>query len=839
VWLAELNQRPKTKDQKPNLAEKVMETLLKDIRHGVRGLLKRPGFTAIAVLTLALGIGANTTIFSLLDSAMLRSLPVTNPDQLVRLNTLRPAGRLNLNFSYPLFRDVREMNQVCSSVIAYYTTPLSLSAAGSQAERVYGTLASGDYFSTLGITAAQGRTFGTAEDQTPGASPVAVISYGLWQRRFGGRADAVGKTITLNNSQFTIIGIAPKNFPGLVRGFSSDLWLPLAMHAQAIPDDPPDTFTNRGLSWLEVMGRLKPGVTLAQASASIEALGKQIDQANGRQGPERMVFAPGNKGATWLVEDFGTPLKILLVAAGFVLLIACANVANLLLVRGSSRRKEIAVKLALGASRGRLMRQLMTESILLALLGGGAGLVLAGWTDGFWRLIKPADMFYPVTLDNGLDLRVLGFAFLLSLVTGVLFGLAPALDASRLELVPSLKLETHISRRERRFNLRNLLVITQVALSFILLIGAGLFVRSLRSIQAIKVGFEPSHVLVATLDPSLHGYDRAKGQQLYTSLLERVRALPGVDSATLAATVTPNPGGSTVEGNIQIDGRSGQTDLIAVEYNRVGPDYFGTIGIPLTRGRDFTAQDRRGSPQIAVINETLARKLFPHEDPVGKRFRFGPEDPFMEVLAVARDSKYRNVREEGLPCLYQPFLMVYRPEMNLLVRSETDSAALTAAVRKELESLDSRIPLFNVRTLDEMVRNATSQERSAALLTSLFGGLALLLASIGIYGVMSYAVTARTHDIGIRMALGAQVGDVLTLILRNGMSLAVIGVALGMVGALALTRLLRSLLFGVTPNDLLTFAIVTVGLLLVALLACYLPARRATKVDPLIALRYE
>jgi predicted permease len=425
------------------------------------------------------------------------------------------------------------------------------------------------------------------------------------------------------------------------------------------------------------------------------------------------------------------------------------------------------------------------------------------------------------------------------LLTGIVFGLAPALDASKLDLVPSLKLDAQASQRERRFNLRSLLVVTQVALSFVLLIGAGLFVRSLKRVQAINVGYQSEHVLVATLDPSLHGYDRVKGQQLYSSLLERVRGLPGVRSATLAATVSPNPGGSRIEDSVQIEGRPGQIDGVAVDFNRVGPDYFATMEMPLTRGRDFTAQDRQGSPDIAIINETMARTLFPHEDPLGKRFRFGTEGPFTEIVGVARDGKYRSLREEPVPVLYVPFLMTYRPEMSLLVRSDREPAELSVAVRHELEGLDSRMPFFHVRTLEQQVHDATSQERAAALLTSLFGGLALLLATIGIYGVMSYAVTQRTRDIGIRMALGAQVGDVLKLVLKNGMMLAVIGVIVGIGGAFALTRLVRSMLFGITPTDVLTFAVVTAGLLFVAFIACYLPARRATKVDPLVALRYE
>ncbi|HEV7474997.1 MAG TPA: ABC transporter permease [Pyrinomonadaceae bacterium] len=821
----------------------MLEPLLKDIRHGFRGLLKRPGFTLIAVVTLALGIGANTAIFSLMDSVMLRSLPVDHPEQIVRMRTLRSAGGINQNFSYPFFQDVRKLNQVCSGLIAYYSTPLSLSGGDGPAERIYGTLASGDYFSVLGVNAARGRTFTMSEDSAEGASPVVVISHSLWQRRFGGAANVIGQQISLNNNQFTIIGVAPQSFSGLVRGLSTDLWLPLSMHAQAVPDDPADILSRRTLIWLEVAGRLKPGVDVAQASASIELLGQQIARANAQPGAqpssEKLIFANGSKGATWLVEDLDTPIKILLVAAGFVLLIACANVANLLLVRGSSRRKEIAVKLALGASRMRIVRQLLIESMLLAVMGGVAGLLIALWTNDLWKVVKPADLFYAVTLDSSVNLRVLGFAVGLSLLTGLVFGIAPALDASRLDLVPSLKLESRMSRPERRFNLRSLLVVTQVALSFMLLIGAGLFIRTLRSIQHINVGYQRDHVLVATLDPSLHGYDRAKGQQLYESLLERVRTLPGVTGASLAATVSPNPGGGRIEDNIQIEGRLGQSDHLAVDYNRVGPEYFATMGMPLTDGRDFTLQDRKGSPEIAVINETLARKLFPNEKAVGKRIRFGDEDPFMEIVGVAQDAKYRSMRESALPCLYQPFLMVYRPEMNLLVRSQSDPVLLSGALRKELDNLDSRIPFFNVRTLDQQIKNATSQERAAAVLTSLFGGLALLLATIGLYGVMSYVVSQRTHDIGIRMALGAQVRDVLRLVLLNGMGLAFAGVLVGLAGALALTRLLRGLLFGVTPNDVLTFALVTAGLFVVALLACYLPARRAAKVDPLIALRYE
>jgi len=802
-------------------------------------LFKSPTFSIVAVLTLALGIGANTTIFSLLDAVMLRSLPVQHPEQLVTLKTVRPEGRVNSNFSYPAFRDFRQFNQVFSGLIASYTTPLSLSGGSGPAERIYGTLASGDYFSVLGVNPVLGRTFTPAEDQTPGGSPVAVISYGLWQRRFGGSADVVGKTLSLNNHTFTIIGVAPASFGGMLRGFTADLWLPLMMHAQAIPDDPPDTLSNRGLIWLEVTGRLKPGVTFGVALASMDALGQQVAQANGRASSEKLTIEPGNKGSAWLVSELMLPLKVLMGAAAFLLLIACANVANLLLVRATARRREVAVKLAIGASRGRLIRQFLTESMLLALLGGGLGLLLAGWTNDLWLAIKPADFFFPVTLKTGIDVRLFTFALIVSVSAGVIFGLAPAFTASQVELTNALKPEGGVRTRERRFNLRSLLIVVQVGLSFVLLIGSGLFIQTVRHIQTIDVGFKPEHVLVATLDPSLHGYDRSRGWQFYTSLLDRVRAIPGVKSVTLAATVTPNLGGMVIQDTVEVAGRATRSDAIEIELNRVGPDYFATVGMPLLRGRDFTAQDRQGAPDVAVVNDTMARQLFPNEDPLGKRFRFGDEGPFTEIVGVVADGKYRSLREDPKPFLYTPFLNDYRPEMSLLVRSDLEPTNLVSALRNEVNVLDASLPLFHVRTLEEQVRNASAQERSAAILTSLFGIVALLLATVGIYGVISYSVTQRTHDIGIRIALGAQVSDVLKLVLKGGLALALAGVVFGTACAFALTRLIANLLFGVSATDATTFGIVAAILIFVTLLACYIPARKATKVNPLVALRYE
>ncbi|HKE57589.1 MAG TPA: ABC transporter permease, partial [Pyrinomonadaceae bacterium] len=716
-----------------------MQTL-NDLRFAIRGLLKRPGFTLVAVITLALGIGANTAIFSMLDAIMFRSLPVRQPEQLVKLQTLRPNGQVNANFSYPAFRDYAQLNQVCSDLIAYYQTPLNLSGGNGTAERIYGTLASGNYFAMLGIEPAQGRLLSTADDQTPGAHPVVVISYSLWQRRFGGNADAIGKSIEINRHQFNIIGVAPQSFTGTVRGFSSELWLPMMMHNQAVPDDPPDTLSKRTLIWLDVMGRLKPSVTPAQATLSLQALANQIAEANGRTAVEKLMAVPGGKGEAFLVSDFNKPLLVLMTAVGLVLLIACANVANLLLVRAGARRKEIAVRLALGATRQRLVRQLLTESILLALLGGAAGLVVALWADRFWLLIKPRDEFLPLTIQSGLNARVLLFALLASVVTGLLFGLVPALQSSKFDYTPALKDEVPSWRGERRFVFRDLLVVLQVAVSVVVLVGAGLFVRSLRQLQKVDVGFRPEHTLIVSVDPSLQGYDRARGLEFYRTFLDRVRALPTVRAASLAATVSPNPGGGRIEDVIQIEGQPVGTENFSVEYNRVGPEYFATMNMALTRGRDFTTQDRKGAPSVVVINETMARKIFPHEDPIGKRFRFGDSDPFYEVVGVARDGKYRNLREDPLLTLYEPFFMAYRPEMNLVVRIDSDPRSLVPAIRNELAALDQSIPLFNVRTLEEQVQGASAQEHTAALVTSMFGGLALLLAIIGLYGVMSYSV---------------------------------------------------------------------------------------------------
>ena len=823
-----------------------MGTLLHDIRYGVRMLARNPGFTAMAVLSLALGIGANTSIFSLINEAILRPLPVEEPERLVTLFTDRESG-LHNDFSYPDYADYRDRNEVLSGFIAYDQAPINLSGGG-QTERIWGQIVTGNYFSVLGVDAAIGRTFLPEEDRVPGASPVAVISHGLWQRQFGGDAGVVGQAVTLNGHRFTVVGIAPAGFTGAVRGFLPDIWVPIMMHEQIRP---PQGFLQgrnileeRGARWLKVMGRLRPGLDLAEARAAMRTLAEQLAGEYPQFTEAQLVLLPGGRGHAQFVTDFSLPLTILMAAAGLVLLIACANVANLLVARASVRRREIAIRLALGASRRRLLRQLLTESMLLAVIGGGAGLLLAVWMTELLLLFTPPSNFMPVALEGSLDLRVLTFALLLSLSTGLVFGLAPALQASSPDVVPALKDETNALRKgPGRWTLRNLLVISQVALSLVVLVGAALFIRSLQNLRAIESGFVPDNVLVMSLDLALNGYTEPRGREFYRELIGRVERLPGVAAVSLASVVRLSGGGT--RRSITIDGYTPQPgEGLEIDFNVVTPKYLETMGVPLLHGRDFDAQDRAGAPKVVIINEVMARKFFPGQDPLGKRIRWptppdAPEEAPLEIIGVAKSGKYRTLTEDDRPSMYLPFPQNYRPNMALHVRTAGDPRAAIAALRREVQLLDETLPVFGIRTLTEQVNSALYTPRAAAILLSVFGLLALLLASVGIYGVIAYSVTQRTREIGVRMALGAQAGDVLRLVLRQGLALVLAGVAAGLAGALALTRLASSLLYGVSATDPAVFAAASLLLALVALVACYVPARRATKVDPMVALRYE
>jgi macrolide transport system ATP-binding/permease protein len=814
------------------------DEMFQDLRFGVRMLMKHKGFTLVAVLSLALGIGANTALFSLVDRLLVRPLPVAEPERLVTFNK-GTAPNLFDKFTYPDFADYRNLNQVFDGLVCYTETALNLSERG-QTERLHGLLVSGNYFSALHVTPALGRGFLLEEERTPDARPVAVLSYGLWQRRFGADPAVVGRDITLNGQGYTVVGVTPAAFTGTIRGAAPDLYVPIK------PDN------NRGKYWLLLMGRLKPNVSREQAQVALNVLGPQIarhyprpDGSPRREPP--FLLEDGRQGHTYLLRKLSFPLKLLMGIVALVLLIACANVANLLLVRAAARRKEMAIRLALGAGRGRLVRQLLTESLLLAGLGGGLGLWLAGPIGNLLASFTPPTgrgYSTPLSLAGGLDTRVLVFTFCLSLLAGIVFGLAPALGAVRTGLVAALKDGAGEGVGLRRFNPRKLLVVAQVALSFLVLIGAGLCVRSLQRLQAIDAGFDPAKVLVLSLDLGLSGYDVARGQLFYQQLLERVTGLPGVESASLAHS-TPL-GDDLLTRRTAIEGYEPQpNENMSFSYNVVGPRFFETLRTPLVSGRAFTPQDRAGAPQVVIINETLQRRYFPNGDALGRRLIFGNYlgSPIplqhLEIIGVVKDSKYAELTEQTQQMMFLPLAQNYRPEMRLHVRTAQDPPALVAAIRRETQNLDAGLPFYNIKTLAEQKDRSLYTARLAAMLLSVFGGLALLLASIGLYGVMAYVVSQRRREIGVRLALGAQQRDVFRLVLKEGMAMVAVGLALGLAGALAGTRLLTTFLYGVEPTDTATFSGIALLLAAVALVANYLPARRAARTDPIPALRAE
>jgi predicted permease len=820
--------------------------LWQDLRYGARMLIKSPGFTAVAALSLALGIGANTAIFSLVDKVMIRKLPVEEPDRLVTVSVNSGRG-LGTVFTYPDFADYRARNEVFEDLVCYAQRALTLNEGG-RAERIQGTIVSGNYFTALRVRPALGRGFLAEEDKTRGTHPVVMLSYGLWQRRFGADPGLVGKAVNLNGVNFTVVGIAPPEFTGTVPGITPDVYVPVMMQGQVSPSwkmDPLFGPRSRNLSWLEVLGRLKPGISREQAASAMTVLGSQVASANPNpDGSPRFepkfALEDGGRGHTYLLRDLRFPLQMLMATVGLILVIASANVANLLLARAGARQKEIAVRLAIGAGRARLIRQLLTESALLSTLGGVGGLALAASISGLVISYTPPNAFSALTLDNRLDWRVLGFTLAISLLTGILFGLAPALSASRSDLVSTLKDETSLlGKRVRRLSLRNLLVVAQVALSVIVLVGAGLCVRSLQKLLAVDAGFDPSKILVMSADVSLSGYDNERGLRFFSDLLERVKLLRGVEAVSVAA---QTPLSSGVNSILKAEGYTPESgEDLSSDFNIVGPDYFLTMNIPLLHGREFGMSDVATAPQVVIINETAARRFWPNQNPVGRRLTLGraPDEEVRDIVGVVKDSKYRRLNEEARPAMYSPFAQDYRANMTLHVRTADEPGAMVAAVRREAQALDASLPLYGVRTLEEQKSNSLYTSRLAATLLTVFGLLALGLAAVGLYGVMTYAVNRRVRELGIRMALGAQSRDVLKLVLTQGVKLALLGVGIGLLAAFALTRWMESLLFGVRPTDPLTFTVITVVLTLVALVACWIPARRATKVDPLIALRGE
>jgi macrolide transport system ATP-binding/permease protein len=815
------------------------DDMMQDLRFGFRMLLKNPGFTFIAVLTLALGIGANTAIFTLLDKVLIRTLPVEQPHQLVTF--VRDGGGAPAIFSYPLYADLRDRNEVLSGMVAYSQMPFSLSD-GSQSERVIAQIVSGNYFAVLGVRPALGRVFLPEEDRTPGTHPVIVIGHGLWQRRFDADPAVIGKTLSLNGYRYTVVGVAPSEFTGTTRGTVNDVYVPIMMQAQTGPRRN-GFLDNRNAGWLQLIGRLKPGVSREQAQAALSILAEEPGQTSpGAKGSgisaNRIFLMDGSRGHTDRIKDLSLPLKLLMGVVGFVLLIACANVANLLLSRASVRRKEIAVRLAVGAGRWRIVRQLLTESAILSVLGGCGGLLVARWLTGLLLGFQQQTNFVPRAFDGHLDGKALGFTLGVSLLTGIVFGLAPALQASRSDFVAALKEEAPgPGRAARQLSLRNLLVVVQVALSLVVLIGAGLCVKSLRALQAIDPGFEPAKVVTASFDLSQSGYDEPRGRQFIAQLSERVAVLPGVEAVSLAHIVAFSDGfwisGATPEGYQQQPG-----ERLAFDFNPVSSNYFKTIGARLASGREFTTQDTTDAPRVVMINEATARRYWPGQDAVGKRIIRGGGQ-FFEVVGVIRDSKEKGLTVDPRPAIYMPLLQSYVPQLTLHVRTATDAQTMLAAVRREFQMLAPTLPIYNLGTLAQQKEGSLYTERLAAALLMLFGLLALSLAAVGIYGVLSYAVTERTREMGIRLALGARPRDLLRLVVGQGMILTLIGLIIGVGASFALTRLMENLLYGVSATDPLTFIVIPLLLAGVALLACWVPARRATRVDPLAALRYE
>ena len=828
-----------------------METLLQDVRYGFRMLLQKPVFTAIAVLSLALGIGANSTIFGVVDALLLRTVPVADPDTLVAVYTSDEKNP-GLNASSHLnWRDLREQNRSFSAVAGYDWAPMSVGAIGGSAESgagegggeagvAFGQLVSGNYFQTLGVRAALGRTLGPGDDVEGQGQPVAVLSDAFWRRRFGADPKAVGRTLTLNGQRFTVVGVASREFKGTDMGVQPDLWVPMAVNRLIRPDPELNWYGERRGLIISTLARLKPGVTTQQAAADLAAISTRLQQEHPvdnkgrslRLVPIRQAFVhPNFRGGVVAVS------RLLATVVGLVLLIACANVANLLLSRASARRQEIAVRLSIGAGRRRLVRQLLTESVLLALLGGLGGLLLAYWAGRTLPALLPAQ---PITtaLELGVDARMFAFTLALSVLTGLLFGLAPALQSTRPALVASLKGETPAAdggrRRLPRLAGRNLLVVVQVALSLVALIAAGLFLRSLGEAQKSDPGFESRRLLTVGFNLDLQGYDRPRAEGFVRAALERVRAVPGVAAAAVAQA---GPLEGTLARTVFREDRAADTDGTLVQVNAVGPGYFGTRRVSIVRGRTLGEQDREGAPPVVVINQSMADRFWPGEDPLGKRFHFFGEDFSHEVVGVARNAEYNRLGEEPQPYIYAALAQRWSGTLTLVARTAGDPEAVLPTVQREVRELDRQLPLVGVSTIGQTLHQGLWAPRAGASLLGVFGLLALVLAAVGIYGVMSFAVAQRAREIGIRMALGARQGDVLALVLRQGMLVVAAGLAAGLLAAVALTRFAASLLFGVSPTDPFAFAATSLLLAGVALAANFVPARRATAVDPVTVLK--
>lgn len=830
-----------------------MSSLLQDIRISVRTLRKTPVFAFVAMISLALGIGANTAIFTLMDQVLLRLLPVHKPEQLVLLNG--NGGNIGHSrgpnaFSYAMYQDLRDKNSVFSGVLARYSSPVTLTYKGVT-ERANCELVSGNYFDVLGVRARLGRTISPEDDRTPGSHPLVMISFNYWQRRFGGSHELLNEKLIINGHPMTVIGVAAAGFGGTEIGDPPDLFVPMMMKAQVTPTW--SDLDNRRSMWLNIFGRLKDGVSRSQAQANLQVLYKQLRHGELSTLPPMVTefgrkrflagtieVLPAQTGRSQLRKDFQTPLVVLMGMVGLVLLIACANVANLLIARGAARQRDIAIRLSLGASRGDITRQILIESMLLAVAGGMLAVLVAVWTGDFLLAFLPFENAR-IAFSTAPDPRTLTFNFTAALLAGLLFGLVPAWQLARNSSVAAtLKDEAaNVSGSSGSVRFRKGLVVAQIALSLLLLVGAGLFSRSLYNLRSLSPGFRVTGITSFSIDSTLNGYSTERTLSLYAELLSRIQGLPGVQSVTYTdiGLMSGDRASATVriEGYHPKDGEDMNPDV-----SSVGPGYFATLGVPVLAGREFNDADRAGSPKVGLINESMAKRYFGTESPLGKHFGFGrDEKPLIEIVGVVRDGR-RSLREEAPRWIYVPFSQGEEPaQATFYVRSALPPPDVAQTVRREVRNVEPNLPVFNMKSLEQQVDEHLFTDRAIALLSALFGLLATSLAAVGLYGVIAYMVARRTREIGIRVALGAERNSVLWLVLKEVLVLATIGIALGLPISMALGRVVRSQLFGLQPSDPLTVLCATLILSTVAMLAGYLPASRATRIDPLLALRYE
>jgi predicted permease len=802
--------------------------LLQDLRYSVRQLRKAPLFTLTATLSLAMGIGANTAVFTVIERVLLRPLPVANPQELVFIADQRVLEQQSPRFSYPFYTSLRG-NPILNGVTARFSLGVNTEFNG-QIARVSAELVSGNYFTVVGAGAQIGRAFRPEDDQTPGAHAVAVIGEGFWRRSFGSDPTVLGRVIEINNHAFTIVGVAAKDFRGTDMGAPTDIWLPMMMQREVGRD----LLTEAGTNWLEIIGRLNSGMNLERAGAELTTyFQRRAPELQAEFPGRRLILVAGDKGYSPTRRELGPALRVLLALTALALVLACVNVASLLVVRSTAREKEIAVRLALGAGRSRLTRQLLTETLMLAALGGTAGLLVAPWAARLLLASQP----HLSGIDATLDLQVLAFGLAASVLTGLVVGQAPIAATSRIGLTQAFESSSgRLAARSRGFTVHDAVVTFQIAMSLAMLISAALLVQSLRSLNSVDPGFRADNLLLVTMDPGAAGYEGPRLDGFWRDALDRASQIGGVQSASLAKTVPLAPGRQRQPWRSPASG-----EKIEIDTNVVGPGYFRTLDIPLLRGREFDERDRRTSRPVLIVNERLARMFWPGQNPIGQGVRL-PDygNPVAEVVGLVRDVKYRDLRGEFGPMFYRPLLQSRSTDaMTLQVRAASDPGALAGAIRREMQSLDSKVPIFQVTTVEDQLNASFAQTRQAAVLTGAFGIIALLLSGIGVYGVAALAVGRRTREIGIRRALGARPRHILRVVGRRGFLLVIAGLSLGLLGSLAFTRIAGTLLFGITAADTATFAAMSALLAVISLIAFYIPVRTALRLHTLAAIRHE